>query len=376
MFRKRGGFDNANVSLITSQGTGRRHTHRRALRKLLVRLLIVSLSFVSVSTTLSTLPGATTNFWYLYLSPVFVSALSFGLRGALLGSAAAVVALTSLLFRLQQFLALAPESGALQLQLLGAAPQSGLRHIADIAVFAQAGETLLNSITVAGNGDGFALAVGQVGFGLLCMVLGACLIGQQADVQRRQDAVIQELALRDHLTGLANHRGLMERLDDAVADCTPFSLLLIDIDGLKSINDRFGHAAGDLALQHVGKLLRATVRTAGDLAARHGGDEFAVLVSGDPDGSAGTQVGERLLRTLSEHPLRLPQRPQELLIRASVGVASFGDDGSEPRNLLAVADQGMYAAKEAGGQLVIHGSAAPHSSGRRLRPSRAVALHA
>jgi len=327
----------------------------RAFRKLLVRLVLVSLSFVSVSTTLSALPGATTNFWYLYFSPVLVSAISFGLRGALVGSVAALVSLIVLLLRLQQLVALAPESLAFHMLLFGAAPQAGLGQIVDTAVLARAGEEVVQAV-VAGNRDGFALAVGQVGLGFFCMALTACCIGRQVDRQRRQDAVISEQARTDHLTGLANHRGLMERLDEAVAEGVPFSLLLLDVDGLKGINDRFGHAAGDEALRHAGKNMREMIRNASDLAARYGGDEFAILVAGDADGEAGVRVAKRLLQALSEKPASLPGG-QKMPLRVSIGIARAFEDGPEAGQLLVVADQGMYTAKEAGGQLVIRGKA-------------------
>jgi len=113
---------------------------------------------------------------------------------------------------------------------------------------------------------------------------------------RRTDR-LAELSDTDPLTGLANRRALQRRLTDEIRRgsryATPVSLLVLDVDGLKGINDRHGHAAGDAAIRRVAESVRATLR-ASDLGARWGGDEFAIVMP-NATSAAAHHLGERLM---------------------------------------------------------------------------------
>ncbi|AGL18516.1 bifunctional diguanylate cyclase/phosphodiesterase [Actinoplanes sp. N902-109] len=184
------------------------------------------------------------------------------------------------------------------------------------------------------------LAVG-IGAVVLFVLVLARTGGFVAQV-RRQARQLEELALRDALTGLANRRVFEDRLAAAVATGTP-QVAVLDLDGFKEINDRLGHAVGDRLLAVVGRRLAAALRE-DDLVVRMGGDEFAVLV--ETAGQARmTAIVERLAAAL-RRPVETDGH--ELLIGASIGSAD-GSGTTDPVEVLRRADIAMYAAKEAGG---------------------------
>jgi diguanylate cyclase (GGDEF)-like protein len=153
----------------------------------------------------------------------------------------------------------------------------------------------------------------------------------------------RDLAHTDPLTGLANRRALDERIEKLVrpdAEAEPFRLALLDLDGFKPVNDRYGHAVGDKLLCSVAERLRETIGQDG-LVVRQGGDEFAVLV---PPGSplAGVAIADRLLFALVR-PHLIEDIP--ITVGASVGVAQWPDDGASPDDLFEHADQALYRAK-------------------------------
>ena len=155
-------------------------------------------------------------------------------------------------------------------------------------------------------------------------------------------------AMHDPLTGLANRRRLFARLEEATTDAraakTKLSLLLIDLDHFKELNDTLGHQAGDRLLREIGPRLEAGVPGA-DLVARVGGDEFAVLM---PAGTTAEQA-EEIAATLSraiEEPFRF--QGLTLLVRASVGIAMFPEHGRDVETLMQRADIAMYSAKARG----------------------------
>ncbi|BCJ56506.1 hypothetical protein Asp14428_79810 [Actinoplanes sp. NBRC 14428] len=182
-----------------------------------------------------------------------------------------------------------------------------------------------------------AIGVGAV---LLFLFVLARMSGFVTEVQR-QAGLLEELALRDALTGLPNRRVFEERLTAAVAAGSA-QVAMLDLNGFKDVNDRLGHAAGDRLLQTVAARLQGALRE-GDLVARMGGDEFAVLVP-HATPAAMDQVVGRVVEALRE-PVRVDGH--ELLVGASVGTADDAGttDGYE---VLRRADVAMYAAKQAG----------------------------
>ncbi|MDO3409020.1 diguanylate cyclase [Saccharibacillus sp. CPCC 101409] len=154
---------------------------------------------------------------------------------------------------------------------------------------------------------------------------------------------IQSLAMRDGLTGLWNRRRFEESIDELIADACesrPLSLILLDLDRFKRLNDTRGHQEGDLVLQHMARVLQQYSR-AGDLPVRFGGEEFAVLLPGTALDEA-RQVAERL-RKLFEVDSPSP----DYTVTASFGVAQFRP-GQDKHQLIRSADSALYLAKAEG----------------------------
>jgi diguanylate cyclase (GGDEF)-like protein/PAS domain S-box-containing protein len=168
------------------------------------------------------------------------------------------------------------------------------------------------------------------------------------DVTQRREAQRQlvHLARHDALTGLPNRTLLYEALREALSrageDGSTVSVLLLDIDFFKNVNDRLGHSIGDTLLREFATRLARCVRP-GDTVGRLGGDEFAVIVVTPGDGAV--DVADRIARCLHE-PLEL--NGQNIVVTASIGIASSPADTSDPDTLIRYADAAMYEAKAAG----------------------------
>ena len=164
-------------------------------------------------------------------------------------------------------------------------------------------------------------------------------------LEESRNALVYD-ATHDHLTGLVNRGLFAERIDAAVGGCDEGSLLFVDLDNFKRINDRLGHRTGDLTLVDVSTRLRAAVRD-GDVVARLGGDEFAVLLPG-ADGAITESLAARLVEELS-----IPV--EDLLVTASIGSVSWSRDGgpTSASILLESADRAMYAAKADNGNCFV-----------------------
>jgi diguanylate cyclase (GGDEF)-like protein/PAS domain S-box-containing protein len=160
--------------------------------------------------------------------------------------------------------------------------------------------------------------------------------------QRTLEGQLRHQASSDSMTGLANHRRLFEVLHAEICRSErterEFSLLLLDLDGLKKINDRFGHLAGSRALCRLAQIVRDCSRSI-DTAARHGGDEFA-LVLPETGAAAATLVGERIRELLAKDS-------EEPALSVSVGVAGYPSDATTIGTLLYFADRALYQMKEA-----------------------------
>ncbi len=172
----------------------------------------------------------------------------------------------------------------------------------------------------------------------------------RAQIAQKEAAqqVLADLSVTDHLTGARNRRHFMQTLaieldrDDRV---DPPAVLLIDVDRFKSVNDTYGHQAGDVVLIAVADRLRDSIRE-GDTVARYGGEEFAVLLPEMPDVETLEWRAETIRRSISLTPVLLPGGG-ELTVTASCGAAVWTDSESDEA-LLDAADRGLYAAKRGG----------------------------
>ena len=180
----------------------------------------------------------------------------------------------------------------------------------------------------------------------------ATLFAHTAAMAWHNAQLYQELARRastDGLTGLYNSRWLREAGESEIAECRrremPLSVVLVDLDHFKTINDTGGHAAGDAVLQRVAAELRRITR-AGDAAVRLGGEEF-ILVLRDADASGATRVAGELRRALRNVPIPAACTGVDH-VTASIGIASFPDQGSRLEDLIRAADVAMYQAKRGG----------------------------
>ncbi len=161
--------------------------------------------------------------------------------------------------------------------------------------------------------------------------------------QARLFEQVRSMAVSDALTGLANYRRLISvleaELDRSRRTQRPFSVVLLDMDGLKSVNDHFGHLTGSRALVRLSKILRTHSRAI-DTAARYGGDEFAVVLP-----EAGPDIAARVVSRIRE---RLAAEAEPPALSVSAGVAAFPEDGDTPEKLLGAADRALYRMKYRG----------------------------
>nr|WP_314094465.1 diguanylate cyclase [uncultured Shinella sp.] len=160
------------------------------------------------------------------------------------------------------------------------------------------------------------------------------------------------LARHDPLTGLKNRSGFDEEVRRTIAkgNGKPFAILALDLDKFKAVNDRHGHAAGDVVLQAVARRFSERVGTQGSVA-RLGGDEFSILLNGDFSREALVQLAEALVL---DAQLPIAYDGQLLLIGGSAGIAQFPDHGGSLHDVMVMADAALYAAKHAGRNRAVH----------------------
>jgi two-component system cell cycle response regulator len=167
---------------------------------------------------------------------------------------------------------------------------------------------------------------------------------------RGEREALRHQAAVDPLTGLLNRRSLADVISEKVIAGEPLAVLFIDIDHFKSVNDRFGHATGDLVLKEVADCLKRGMRS-GDHCGRYGGEEFVLLAPG--------VVSEQAYRMAERHraavaALQISELPQEHRLTVSIGVAVFEAEGGETSDdLLERADTALYMAKTTGRNRVV-----------------------
>ena len=179
-------------------------------------------------------------------------------------------------------------------------------------------------------------------------------IHRNADRARVETEALRALAQTDALTGLPNRRGLQQHLAAALPRATPQQLLavyLLDLDGFKPINDRYGHDVGDALLVAVSQRLQMQLR-GGDVVARLGGDEFVVLAAGLADEAAAQRVGQKLLAAFDSP---FDAAGQHCSVGLTAGYALAPLDGTTADELIKRADAAMYAGKQAGRRQVQRG---------------------
>jgi diguanylate cyclase (GGDEF)-like protein len=175
----------------------------------------------------------------------------------------------------------------------------------------------------------------------------------------KSQAALEYISIRDGLTGLYNyrefHRRLTEEAERSWRYGRPFSLLMLDIDNFKLVNDTYGHLTGDETLRALAALIAQAVRPT-DQVARYGGEEFVIVLPETPRSGA-LATAERIRHIIATHPIPVTLG-QRVSLTVSIGVSTYPDDAESEEKLVGAADRALYAAKHAGRNQVCP-SAAP-----------------
>jgi diguanylate cyclase (GGDEF)-like protein len=181
---------------------------------------------------------------------------------------------------------------------------------------------------------------------------GHLVVLRDITIRKETERRLEQLAHFDGLTGLANRAAFYERLEDALAEArsngSALAVLFLDLDRFKLINDSFGHDVGDDVLIAASLRVGSALNNQ-DTLARFGGDEFSVLLANVDDVRLPLSVAEEVLAALSK-PIQV--NDHQLTVRASIGIAVYPADGSDPRSLIKQSDAAMYEAKADGGNRV------------------------
>jgi diguanylate cyclase (GGDEF)-like protein len=203
------------------------------------------------------------------------------------------------------------------------------------------------------------LVVPAVFFLGACFVLVVNFLSLETTRDVRHMSVLEQESITDPLMGIYNRRYLERRLTTEVARASrygmPLSVLLLDIDHFKPINDSYGHQVGDVVLAELAQLIVNTVRTT-DIVTRYGGEEIMVMAPSTPLKTA-ANLAERLRKIIAHRPFDVPaklnRKLKALHITASVGVACFGLNANDFQSLIQSADEALYRAKKKGRNCVI-----------------------
>jgi diguanylate cyclase (GGDEF)-like protein len=208
--------------------------------------------------------------------------------------------------------------------------------------------------------DSANLIVSLVFFLGAAFVLLTIQLSKQTAMDIKRVLELEKENITDPLIGIYNRRymdkRLVEEIDRAVRYQQPLSLLLIDIDFFKNVNDHYGHPVGDQVLRHWGGLILSVVR-ASDIVARYGGDEILVITPSTPP-LAAYALAERIRKHVELHKFFLSSDPnlKSISLTASIGVASLTDENAVHGKLLKETDQALYLAKSKGRNCVIASS--------------------
>ncbi|MEN3046815.1 MAG: diguanylate cyclase [Candidatus Hydrothermales bacterium] len=175
---------------------------------------------------------------------------------------------------------------------------------------------------------------------------------QQAQISIEKALLFEktlDLAIRDSLTGLYNHKTFQEKLLDSIKRNIPFSLILIDVDLFKKINDTYGHPFGDKVLMKIAEILKEETEKIG-IPARYGGEEFALIIEGSKEYAR--YKGEEIRKRIEKEEFYTDEG-ERVYITVSMGIASFPLDTKERGSLIEKADRALYIAKRSGRNRVI-----------------------
>ncbi len=176
-------------------------------------------------------------------------------------------------------------------------------------------------------------------------------VSQQSHSLRGENETLVRLAAKDGLTGLYNHAYIKERLKQEIYRCQryqhPLSLLMIDIDDFKSLNDNYGHVVGDRVLKSLSMLMQEIVRPS-DIIGRYGGEEFLVILP-QTNSENSLAVAERIRENIELYKFEVhPSKNKISRVTVSIGLCAFPDHGKTSEDLIAFADESLYAAKKEG----------------------------
>ena len=196
-----------------------------------------------------------------------------------------------------------------------------------------------------------------------CFTLLVNVLSLETSRNVRRLAVVEQESITDPLTGIYNRRYLERRLADEIARANrygmPLSVLLIDIDHFKRVNDIYGHQVGDLVLEGMAQLIATTLRTT-DIVARYGGEEIMVITPSTPVKIA-ADLAERLRKVVESASFEIPPELNldisALGVTVSIGVGCFGREAKDMQELIQVVDKAMYRAKREGRNRVVVGCA-------------------